>query len=260
MDSTTASEMERGLCGFKSGERHKATHARLIAECALSIFPLLYYPEYRVYAQLPLTSGSPFAVSPPVRPADSLAQTIIGDFKGTRRSVVDVAAQLSASRIPVGVEAVKVSEGFPINFDLKNATVADVLNAAVRADPRYRWTESDGVINLLPKNDANSVFNITVEHFEAINEMPAQIIHQLVRTRKVKKYLDDRDVQAGTLTAGSFLSTPGAPAAAVRNSVVVDNETLRQALNEVLIKTGSVYWCGFYDQPNGKKYLYFNVW
>jgi hypothetical protein len=172
------------------------------------------------------------------RATESLAQTIIGDFTGTKGSVVDVAAQLSGSKIPIGVEAVNGPEGPPINFDLKNATVADVLNAAVRADPRYRWTESDGVINLLPKNDANSVFDITVEHFEAINEMPAQIINQLVRTRKVKKYLDDRDVQAGTLTAGSFLSTPGAPAAVVRNSVVVDNETLRQALNEVLIKTG----------------------
>jgi hypothetical protein len=192
--------------------------------------------------------------------ADSIAQTVVGDFTGAKLSVEDVAVWLSARRIPVGVEAVNGPEGPSINFHLKNATVADVLNASIRADPRYQWEESDGVINLLPKDDANSVFDITVEHFEAINEMPAQIINQLVRTRKVKKYLDDRDVQAGTLTAGSFLSTPGAPAAVVRHSVVVDNETLRQALNEVLIKTRSVYWCGFYDQPNGKKYLYFNVW
>jgi hypothetical protein len=192
------------------------------------------------------------------RAADSLAQTIIGDFTGSQRSVIDVAARLSASKIPVGVEAVGGPDGPPINFDLKNATVADVLNVAVRADPRYRWTESEGVINLLPKQDANSVFNVTVEHFEAINEMPSQIIDQLVSTRKVKKYLDDRNVQAGTLTVGHLVE-PGHRAEIV-NSVVIDNETLRQALNRVLVGTGSFYWCGFYDEQNGKQVLLFQVW
>jgi hypothetical protein len=188
------------------------------------------------------------------RAADLLAQTIIGDFTGAKRSVVDVAAQLSASKIPVGIEAVNGPEGPPINFDLKNATVADVLNAAVRADPRYQWKESDGVINLLPKTDASPVFDIKIDHFEAKDETADQMIDRLLDTPAVSAYLAPKKITASTWTTGSLAEKP------IYASIAVDNETLRQALNDVLVKTRSTYWSGFYDQQNGKKYLWFQVW
>jgi hypothetical protein len=187
-----------------------------------------------------------------------LAQTLIGDFTETRLSVIDVAARLTQGRIPVGVEAVNGPEGHAVDLALKRATVADVLNAAIRADPRYQWKEDEGVINLLPKQDGDPVFGVVIDHFEATNEMSVQMINQLLSIPKVKKYLDDRKVQAGTLTVGR-LATPGHRTQIV-NSVVIENERLRQALNDVLVKTGSVYWSAGRDEREGKKYLWFQVW
>ena len=192
--------------------------------------------------------------------ADSLAQTMIGDFAGAKLSVVEVAARLAQSHVPVGVEAINGPEPSPFDLDLKNATAGDVLKATVYADPRYKWKESNGVINLLPKKHRDPVFGIVIHHFEAINEMPEQMITQLLSAPEVKKYLDHRKVQAGVLTAGSFLFTPGAPPKIIRNSLVVENETLRHALNDALLKTGSFYWCGFFDEQNHKKVLLFQVW
>jgi hypothetical protein len=188
-----------------------------------------------------------------------LARTIIGDFTETRLSVIDVAARLTRSRIPVGVEAVNGPEGHAVDLALKDATVADVLNAAVRADPRYQWKEDEGVINLFPKEDGDPVFGVVIDHFEARNEMAVQMINQLLSVPKVKKYLDDRKVRAGILTSGPFLVTPGHRTQIV-NFVAIENETLRQALNHVLVKTQSVYWSAGRDDHDGKKYLWFQVW
>ena len=187
------------------------------------------------------------------RAADSVAQTIIGDFAETRASVVDVAVRLSRPGIPVGVEAVNGAER-AVDLDLKGATVADVLNAATLADPRYQWREVDGVTNLFPAKGADPIFDITINSFEAQNETTIQMINQLLNTPEVKGYLAHTNIQANTLIAGSVSIPPP------RGYLSINNEKLRQALNGVLVKTRSVYWSASHDQQNGKKYLCFQAW
>jgi hypothetical protein len=186
--------------------------------------------------------------------ADPLAQTFIGDFTEAKLSVVDVAVRLSQSRIPVGVEIVNGPEGSSVDLALKGATVGDVLNAAVRADARYQWEESDGVINLLPKQGGDPVFDIVIHRLEATNQPAVGIIPLLLNTSEVKTYLDNRRVQASMLIAGSFQAPPA------RGTLLVSDETLRHALNQVLIKTRSVYWSAGRDERDGKKYLWFQAW
>jgi hypothetical protein len=187
------------------------------------------------------------------RAADSIAKTIIGDFAESGRSVVDVAVRLSRPGIPVGIEAVNGPER-AVDLDLKGATVADVLNAATIADPRYQWREVDGVINLFPKQGTDPIFDVTINHFEAENEPAIQMINQLLNTPEVKRYLGHVNMQASTLIAGSFLGPPP------RGDLSISSENLRRALNDVLVKTRSAYWSASHDQQNGKKYLWFQAW
>jgi hypothetical protein len=184
-----------------------------------------------------------------------LARTIIGDFTANGASIADIADRLAQDRIPVGVEVVKGPDGPPIEINLKNATVAEVLDAAIHVDPRYEWREAQGVINLLPRVNPDPVFQAPVSHFEAANETAGEMIYQLINTPETRKYLDSQNVQAGTWFTGS------ASAPQSRGYLSVTNVTLRQVLNEILIKTRSVYWCGFYyGERNGKRSLWFQVW
>ncbi len=76
------------------------------------------------------------------------------------------------ARIPIGYEALEDEPWQPRAptgiINVAGQTVEEVLNAIVAHEPRYRWTEDDGVLHLRPRAalaDSNSVLNRTIEGF-----------------------------------------------------------------------------------------------
>jgi hypothetical protein len=77
-----------------------------------------------------------------------------------------------AARIPIGYEAPEDETWQPApptsTINVEGQTVEQVLDAIVAQQPRYRWSEDDGVIHLRPKTavvDPNNILNRAVETF-----------------------------------------------------------------------------------------------
>jgi hypothetical protein len=182
-----------------------------------------------------------------------LAQTVVGNFAGKKFRIRDVAGQLSVDHIPVGMESVDGPQGPETEFT-KEATVADVLDSAVRGDPRYRWEESDGVINILPAKSANPIFDVKIRHFGVEATMEIRIVQLLLETPEVQRYLRMHRFEAVTEVMGPV------PLHHPLGSLAIADKTLRQALNASLLHARSFYWFTFYEQFGTQKRLAFTAW
>lgn len=111
----------------------------------------------------------------------------------------------------------------------------------MQADPRYRWEEVDGVINVLPIDRKNSPLEIVVRHFrvDQVNkEEASQAVTELpeVKVKLKEMGLKRRDV----------ISIIGIPEYNLpRFSLRLSNVTVRTVLNEILKKSGSYSWVSF---------------
>jgi hypothetical protein len=68
----------------------------------------------------------------------------------------------NASHVPIGFEQVSeaisqknTSRPEPIRIAFQNGTLTQVLDAIVAAESRYMWRETDGVINVLPRENVD---------------------------------------------------------------------------------------------------------
>lgn len=95
------------------------------------------------------------------------------DVPLTPSSLQRAMAELAwTARIPIGYEAPEDEPWQPAppsrTINVEGQTVEQVLNAIVALQPRYGWSEDDGVIHLRPKTavaDPNNVLNRPIEMF-----------------------------------------------------------------------------------------------
>lgn len=150
-------------------------------------------------------------------------------------------------KIPAGVEAatercqdgkgpVKVTGRTP----LRGMTVREAMDTLVRADPRYRWVESDGVIVLRP-----------IEAWEKRDHFLHQSVSQFA--------LKDEDVEGALAVVVTALrsgqvpaneaSTDHTPHADHRFSVTLGATSIYEALNAIVKAHGELVWQVSYCQP-----------
>lgn len=73
-----------------------------------------------------------------------------------------------------------------VSVEIKNATIEDIFNAIVRANPKFAWEKSNGIVRFFPKNNKNQtlqnlldtkVAKFTIEPNSTVNVVAAKILN-----------------------------------------------------------------------------------
>ena len=142
--------------------------------------------------------------------------------------------------VPLGFEAIPQEEK-KIDVKIEQGTIRDVLDAVVQSDPRYKWSEADGVINVSPKQNQSPILETVIRSFSMHKLNRVDAVAALFALPELKRIV----TQMG-LTKSDFVSLPG-PAyySLPRLSLSFRNVTVRKIMNEILKAEGSDYWVFF---------------
>jgi hypothetical protein len=188
----------------------------------------------------------------------SIKNKKVESFHVVASTVGDALSKFASDhQVPIGFEVVyrsglttsEPSELSEISVD--NATVKDVMEAIVAAAPAYRWTESDGTINVLPRQNPSSLLNVQISDF-VINERNSdEAIGDLLASHEVKLWLLNT-----AQTERSFYTLPKDATKGRVRSLALKNVTVRTVLNEIMKTSGSEFWIFF---RYGAKGQYFSL-
>jgi hypothetical protein len=141
-------------------------------------------------------------------------------------------------------------------FDPKGRTVADFLNAFTTAEPRYRWTQDDGVLNLIPAQEP-LLLGTVISEFAAQDANVWELIEALKKNPdfqascKKLNFVErsrGKDDEVGFGFLGGLFGKPVMPAK--RLSFRLQNLTVRQILNEIVKRDGTWHYREF-NRPDG---------
>jgi hypothetical protein len=143
------------------------------------------------------------------------------------------------ARVPIGFEGLEDDPFVPApqagELPLGGDTVAEALDKIVARQPRYGWSEENGVIHLRPtaaRADANNLLNRPVAAFELHDVTLPDALHE------VHFYL--RPELRGGVIVGSG---PGPRALGLRRfSVAVSNTTVLGVLDAIVLAQGEASW------------------
>jgi len=122
-----------------------------------------------------------------------------------------------------------------VSLFLREATLADVLNAIVKSAPSYQWRELNGCIEVLPVKAGNSLLDKTISNFW---------ISDVVQTEAVNRLMNQGEVQ-GNLEAMGLTRRETGSAEHMNNtrfSLDLQGVTIRQALHQIAKESGGRFW------------------
>jgi hypothetical protein len=141
--------------------------------------------------------------------------------------------------IPAGIEiaASAKTKGTKkkISIHVFQASLETALDAIVKADPRYRWEVVDGVVNLLPKDGAESLLGIRVGAFQVSNLNRLETKRVIAELPEVSSKLKSLGLEPAPISLW-----PNNKRDPLRLSIDLRNTTLRAILNEIAKKT--TFW------------------
>ena len=143
--------------------------------------------------------------------------------------------------IPTGIDTEIPIENQPVSVHVHRGTVADVLNAIVAREPGYKWLSLNGVIDVMPKESANSILDIRIARFR-VKKATFFDIHTAIASRpEVKKWLKQNHLTERTPMAIDILvGKNGAGLSHV--SLDLRDVTVREILNKIAVSPGFRSW------------------
>jgi hypothetical protein len=136
-----------------------------------------------------------------------------------------------------------------VRVDLREATIHDVLNAIVQSEPRYRWQEVDGFIEVLPVAQGRTFLDTTISNFRVNDVDPAEAINQLMNLPEVQAGMKAMNLDRRELNSAS----PEKKGEKV--SISLEDVTIRRALHRIMTESGGRFWVfrrqgGFFSISN----------
>ncbi len=148
-----------------------------------------------------------------------------------------------------------VTDEIKINSTPKKTVVKDLLDEVIKYDSRYQWNETNGVVNVSPKNDY-PIMDVRIAEFKIDILFPAprlpitkdtqfpilnELEKKLIETKEFQAYLKERNLLARTPNADKhgfmccgFVGKP----VQTRISIDLKNATVREILNEIVRQRG----------------------
>ena len=162
-------------------------------------------------------------------------------------------------RVPVGMDLEALSDRRPIAVNVPRGNVADVLNAIMAQQHGFKWAEVNGVVNIGPQHNANSILELRIAHFRINQARYDQIHDAIVSLPEVKTWLEDNHltVDGSTVVIGGV--SPGQPFKPLV-SLDLQETTLREILNRIIKCPGYDEWTiSRGEDGGGKQYIIIGV-
>lgn len=132
----------------------------------------------------------------------------------------------------IGLEVDPDKPSSPITIDLRDVNFLQIIDGIVKAEPKYRWRENDGSIEIFPVHGGSSLLDTPIQSFQVKDVYPVEALNRL---------LGLPEVQAMALSMNLKIRPPTAPSDRTKNvklSFELSGVTMRQALNRIAADTG----------------------
>jgi hypothetical protein len=152
-------------------------------------------------------------------------------------------------RIPIGVELDGLQPTQTISVKLSRGTVTDLLNAIVGPSSGLQWKESNGVVNVMPVQNSNSILDLKVAHFRLKDISVGDIREAITAQPEIKAWLT-----LNRVSERSLIVTSGQHPDRQRLSIELKGVTLREIMNAIVKLPGMHEW-SFVRYGKNREYL-----
>ena len=172
--------------------------------------------------------------------ADLLAQRITYQESGHKFEITlgNLARQC---QIPMGIDMETATTDKAVSIDIANGTVADALNAILAQEPAYKWSEVDGVINVEPRQNPNSILDVRISEFRVRHADEGAVHRALVSLPEIQKWLSDNHLVERTVLSVDIMFGKDKPRFP-EISLSMRGATLRTILNRIVRLRGFDGW------------------
>lgn len=167
----------------------------------------------------------------------------VPSFLAVQEDIADVLGRLANTRkLPIGLELIPRGAGMQldhkISVKVEGGTFREVLDAVVKADPKYEWQQKNDVINVFPRTVRSPILETEVHSFKLNHATLLDASLAITEAPEIKA-----KIQRMGLQRRDFLSISGSvPEQVSRFSVSLRKTTAREILNEILKVSGNTYW------------------
>jgi len=156
-------------------------------------------------------------------------------------NAIDMAAILANMAVDcqttIGLEVDPEKPRSQITLDLRDVNFLQIIDGIVKAEPKYRWRENDGSIEVFPANGCSSLLDTPIQSFQ---------VKDVNRVVALNRLLGLPEVQAMFSSMNLKLRPPNARAEREKDekklSFDLSGVTLRQALNRIAADSGTRFW------------------
>lgn len=159
---------------------------------------------------------------------------------------------LSTTNVPGGM--VKINSCNPVAvlkpWQARIFTLRDALDSIAQAEPDYRWSINDGVINLMPKGEEPTLLQTRIGRLKIKDAESIYLpLSKLMSLPEVRESITQLGLsEAPHLLIGGFSLRSDKP----RYTIDFQNVTLKEALNTIVRTHGRAVWNYQETRCNGK--------
>ena len=154
-----------------------------------------------------------------------------------RLDMAAILASIAADyQTTIGLEVDPAKPRSQITLELRDVNFQQILDGIVNAEPKYRWRENDGSIEVFPVSGGSSLLDTPIRSFQ---------VKEVNRALAVNRLLGLPEVQAMFSSMNLKLRPPSPPSDRVKDeklSLDLSAVTLRQALNRIATDSGAWFW------------------
>jgi hypothetical protein len=161
--------------------------------------------------------------------------------------------------IPIGTELNDKLPETAVSIDVSDGTVADVISAILEHAPGYTWIEKNGVVDILPKENTNSILDLKIGHFKVQHATPNFIRPAIASLPEVKAWLSRNHVVERSRATASILIGADGKTDEPRVSLEMRNVTLREIMNSLIVKKGGPRSWSFSRYGDSNMYLNIDI-
>jgi hypothetical protein len=159
---------------------------------------------------------------------------------------VDMASLLATlavdNEITIGLEVDPEKPRSQITLDLRDVNFHQILDGIVKAEPKYRWRENDGNIELSPVGGGSSLLDAPIQSFQVKDVSRLAVINLLLSLPEVQAIASSMNLKQRPPIGLSEQTE--------KLSFDLRGVTLRQALNRIATDSGGRFWV-FHRYPDG---------